>query len=63
MANPPGGPAPGQPADAPEAGQEPVVAHAADRAVQQAQPHEAPDFEPESIDESDAGDSNDDREQ
>ena len=39
-------------------GQETVIAHAADRAVEEAQQHhEAPDLEPESIDESDAGDS------
>jgi hypothetical protein len=54
-----GGPGPGQPvSDSAETGQEPVVAHAADRAIQEAQQHhEAPDLEPESIDESDAGDS------
>ena len=58
MANGPGGPAPGQPvSDTPESGQETVVAHAADRAVQEAQQHhEASDLEPEAIDESDAGD-------
>jgi hypothetical protein len=59
MGNAPGGPAPGQPvSDASESGQEPVVAHAADRAIQEAQQHhEAPDLEPHTIDESDAGDS------
>jgi hypothetical protein len=65
MGNAQGAP-PDQPAsDAGEAGQEPVIVHAADRAIQEAeQHHEAPDLEPRSIDESDAGDSEpDDRDQ
>jgi hypothetical protein len=58
MGTAPGGSAPGQPvSDAGEQGQERVVAHAADRAVEEAQHHEPPDIEPESIHESDAGDS------
>ena len=61
MGTAPGGPTPGQPApEAPEAGQEPVIAHAADRAVEEAQHHEPPDIEPESIHESEAGDGSDD---
>jgi hypothetical protein len=59
MGNAAGGALPGQPvSDAPEPGQEPVIAHAADRAIQEAQQHhEAPDLEPEAIGESDPGDS------
>lgn len=59
MTNAAGGPGPGQPApDAADATQEPVVTHAADRAIQEAQRHhEAPDLEPESVDVSDGGDS------
>jgi hypothetical protein len=59
MGNAAGAPVPSQSAsDSTEAGSEPVVAHAADRAIQEAQQHhEAPDLVPESIDESDAGDS------
>ena len=66
MGNAQGAPPPGQPSsDADEAGQEPVIVHAADRAIQEAeQHHEAPDLEPQSIDESDGGDSEpDDRDQ
>ena len=65
MANPQGAPPPDQPSDAAEPGQEPFIVHAADRAIQEAEHHhEAPDLEPESIDESDAGDSEpDDRDQ
>ena len=59
MGNAQGAPGPGQfSSDVPEAGQEPVTVHAADRAVEEAERHhEAPDLEPEPFDESDAGDS------
>jgi hypothetical protein len=59
MGNAQGAPGPGQSSsDVPEAGQEPVIVHAADRAVEEAERHhEAPDLEPQPFDESDAGDS------
>jgi hypothetical protein len=59
MGNPQGGPGSGpSSSDANEAGSEPVIVHAADRAIEEASHHhEAPDLEPEAIDESDAGDS------